>query len=145
MARETVVKASCDRCKKLIAEEAPGTAAADLYPDEKSAPTFYLEVRRIQSDPAIATKGESLRFDDLCTRCKGRVMDLVGQLRLDQKEGADAPDKQDTKDKVTTPVTETPPASLTEKPKKLEKPSETLDVGAKPKDNKSSNPASAKT
>lgn len=121
MASETLVRRTCDRCKKVIAEEAP-TKKAPAPPgnaqDQKEAPTFILEVRRIQSDPAIAARGEAVTFDDLCTKCTGRLMDLVGQIRLDSKEGSDAPDKQGA--------------------------NEIVDTASKPKDNKGSKPAETK-
>ena len=115
MAREAIVRSTCDRCKKVIAEEAPVPKPA-VVTTEKVPPTFILEVRNIQSDPVLATKGEVVQFDDLCTKCKSRLLDLVSQIRLDSKDGADAPDKSN----------------------------ETVDMAAKPKDNKGSKPAETK-
>ena len=112
MASETLVRRTCDRCKKVIAEEVPPKQAGT----ERAPPIFFLEVRRIQSDPVVATSGETVRFDDLCTKCIGRVLDLSNQIRLYSQEGDD----------------------------KLDKSSETLDAASKPKDNKGSKPAEAK-
>ena len=115
MASETLVRRTCDRCKKVIAEEASPKQAGSPG-TEKCAPTFILEVRRIQPDPVLATKGEAVQFDDLCTKCIGRVLDLVGQIRLEKAEGDD----------------------------KTNQSGETLDAASKPKDNKGSKPAEAK-
>lgn len=113
MAIEKLVRRTCDRCKKVIDESAPAPAGAD---SEKSSPVFYLDIRGIQADPAIAKKGETVSFEDLCAKCCERVLSLKSQITLEKADADDKPDKS----------------------------SETLDAGAKPKDNKGSKSAEAK-
>jgi hypothetical protein len=111
MAIEKLVRRTCDRCRKVIDESAPAPVGEAA---EKATPVFYLNVNGIQSDPSLAKKGESIVFDDLCTKCCERVLSLKSQITL---EKADVDDKS----------------------------SETLDAGPKPKDNKGSKSAEAKS
>ena len=91
MAIEKLIRRTCDRCKKVIgeSESAPTEADAGDAP-VKPNHVFYLDVRGIQTDPALAKKGEVVSFEDLCSKCCERVLSLKGQITL---EKADADDK----------------------------------------------------
>ena len=62
---------SCDRCAKVIAEEAP-----NAMPDPRPA---ALEARLME--------GPILVFADLCDDCRDRVAKLLGQIALPKKGG----------------------------------------------------------
>jgi hypothetical protein len=76
MAKQVVCKSTCDRCKKPYDESAASAAQVEQG-FGKQPPLLILE-STIES--AVVT----VRFEDLCAKCKTRVADLIGQIRLDK-------------------------------------------------------------
>ena len=68
MARESVVKVTCDRCKKKYDEPADAPSSDGVFIDAKSLGL-----------------GEIV-FSDLCAKCKKRVADLLALLASRGKE-----------------------------------------------------------
>lgn len=89
MAQIVVRKFTCDRCNKPYNETE--TAGKDDQ-SGKPAVIFALE-SRIPNEKA-KTMPEVVRFEDLCPKCSGRVIDLVNQIRLEKAEDNSKPDGQ---------------------------------------------------
>lgn len=105
MAQIVVRKFTCDRCNKPYNETE--TAGKDDGQSGKPAVIFVLE-SRIPNEKA-KTMPEIVRFEDLCPKCSGRVIDLVNQIRLDKAEGDQQTSKPDGQpadpSSATAPVT----------------------------------------
>jgi hypothetical protein len=101
MAQIVVRKFTCDRCNKPYNETE--TAGKDDGKSAKPEVIFVLE-SRIPNEKA-QTMPEVVRFEDLCPKCSGRVIDLVNQIRLEKAE-----DKQPSS-KPDGPVAEPAPAT----------------------------------
>lgn len=114
MATETLTRKICDRCKKNYKETALDAKLAT--PAAPPPPTMHLEMTVPLAEGDTAPVRKTLSFDDLCTKCHGRIADLVKAMTLTEKG-----------------ETEVPPEKP---PEKTDKP---LDASAKPTDNKKSN------
>lgn len=103
MAKETLTRVTCDRCNKMFNESAPLSAQF-----EKAPPTLHLEFTPGE-DPKQRL---SVSFSDLCPKCQGRISDLVGQIKLDRKDGDSGLDPTGKTSDNKTPA-EPPPAAAT--------------------------------
>jgi len=82
MAQIVVRKFTCDRCSKQYSETE--SAGKDDAQSAKPTVIFVLE-SRIPNEKAKVMP-EVVRFEDLCPKCSGRVIDLVNAIRLDKPE-----------------------------------------------------------
>lgn len=100
MAQKVIRQFTCDRCKKPYQDLAASAAEASQgFGKEK--PKLILEANM---EDVVCT----LRFDDLCPRCDGRVAELVGHMRLDKN--AESTNNAGATD-VPPEVSKEPPAS----------------------------------
>jgi len=77
MAKEFLLRSTCDRCKKVMFEKPDDGQVNEPDPDP---PALYLEF-------SIEDVRKKVVFADLCPNCKTRVHGLVDQL---ERRGADA-------------------------------------------------------
>lgn len=94
MAKATVHRTTCCRCRDLIEEIESGPVVDGDGDAKGSQPLLYVEGRGVRP----------IKFDDLCKKCKKRVDHLLGQLRLekekpskDDKKGAEGENPTSTK------------------------------------------------
>lgn len=93
MAREQVVRITCDRCSKVFFEPTPDEPAvkAKLDPtvkgaaDPRSFPFLAMGGRLVPELLAEVTTGEKMvpvnaTLDEVCTDCAKRISDLVKQI-----------------------------------------------------------------
>lgn len=86
MAQQVIRRFTCDRCEKPYEEPDP---------ESKSTPTV------IFSATTTIVVGKDVKYEDLCPKCTGRVLDLLGQIRLDKPDAGE-------KSPSTTPQAELP-------------------------------------
>ena len=82
MAQIVVRKFTCDRCNKPY-NETETDAAADAQ-SHKPKVTFSLE-SYIPNEKAKSSP-DLVKFEDICPKCQSRVLDLVYQIRLENRE-----------------------------------------------------------
>jgi hypothetical protein len=132
MAQIVVRKFTCDRCKKPYDE-----TQTDGKDDSKAhAPKVIFVVESHIPNEKATVMPESIRFEDLCPKCKRRVLDLFDQLRL-EKVGDEAP-KGDTQTGETaqtgdssTPATAPAGSGTTGKVDKTPEKTDNKDKGAR--------------
>lgn len=91
MAREKLIRCTCDRCFKTI-EELPVEEQLANAPK----PKVYIESKGVGHDDPI-------RFDDMCQPCQDRVTALFAQIVLPKKGANKATDKDNDADNDNAP------------------------------------------
>lgn len=88
MAKRTITQHTCDRCKRTYDESDPAKES------QASPPAIVIEFEEPATEAASSFRN-TVKFDDLCPRCKSRCSDLVKAIRLESDDKkADAGDKQ---------------------------------------------------
>jgi len=113
MAQIVVRKFTCDRCKKPY-NETETDAAVDA---QSHKPKVILSLESHIPNEKALTSPEVVKFEDLCPKCQGRVLDLVYQIRLEKVE---------TEPKAEAPVGDPVPAAA-DPTVKVDKPPEKTD------------------
>lgn len=111
MAQIVVRKFTCDRCSKQYSETE--SAGKDDAQSAKPTVIFVLE-SRIPNEKAKVMP-EVVRFEDLCPKCSGRMIDLVNAIRLDKPESDPQTSKPDGQAADPAPATAPATAETTGK------------------------------
>ena len=87
MAVEKLVRVSCDRCSKMIDESELSSSEGGA----DSAPLIFAEFAGL--DDELPSR---ISFEDLCSRCKKRCIDLVRNLAMISSKTSEKDGKEET-------------------------------------------------
>lgn len=89
MAIQKVIRRTCDRCSKPIAEDQVVADAAPNGHSEKTAeemtPALFIAGTLLDNEGCLI-EAKQLHFEDLCDKCEKRVLDIVNSLILGRED-----------------------------------------------------------